>query len=134
VLDERRAPGPLEAAAQHPVAVLAEEEWVTTPARRSAESVLLVYASGLVRSPAGWMADADGNGVVAGEQALVPGAPVCALVGRVGGETFFLGSEGRVPDGPEGALELAINRDGGVRGPKGHMAARVYVMEPARGA
>jgi hypothetical protein len=124
--------GPRLPTAVHPVAVVAEEEWVTTPARREGSGVLVVESVGLVRSPSGWMADPDGNGTIAGASALVPGAPVCALVGRVGPDMFYLGASGQVPPGVDGPLELAINRDGGGNHrPKGHFVARVIVLELA---
>lgn len=124
--------GPKMVTEVHPVPVVAEETWVETGVVRADDRVLLVDASGLVRSPSGWMADADGNGTIASDEALVPGAPVCALVGRVGNEVFYLGAAGRVPPGPTGRLELAINRDGqGGHSPKGHFAVNVTVLESA---
>ena len=124
--------GPKAATAVRAVPVVAEETWVPTGVRRGADRVVLVEGAGMVRSPSGWMADADGNGTIAGDDALVPGAPVCALVGRVGAESFYLGTLGQVPPGLAGELELAVNRDGpeGLK-PKGHFVVKVTVMESA---
>jgi hypothetical protein len=125
--------GPKRVREEHAVAVVGAEGWVVAPVVRSGEVTLVVRGRGLVRCPGTWMADADGNGVAAGDDALVPGAPLGALVGRVGSDTFFLGSEGAVPEGADGPLELAINQP--IRAEealKGHMVARVTVLEPDR--
>ncbi len=128
--DERA--GPKLATEVHPVAVVVEEGWVDTGVDRGDGHVLVVEGVGMVRSPSGWMADADGNGTIAGDRALVPGAPICALVGRVGDDVFYVGGLGRVPAGLPGRLELAINRDDpATPRPKGHFAVQVSVMEPA---
>ena len=85
-------------------------QWVSTGLSRTAEHFLTVVGTGVVRvdglSPLG----ADGAAEAAGPGALVPEAPVGALVGRVGDDVFYLGSEARVPDGPDGELCLAINQ------------------------
>lgn len=113
--------------------VLGGEGWVDTPLERGADTLLLVRARGLVRAPGRWMADADGNSVAAGEDALVPGAPLGAVVGRVGDEVFFLGGEGVVPPGAPGRLQLAVNHAGRGEGLKGHFVAEVLVLEPGHG-
>lgn len=119
--------GPLLPRQETGVAVLAAEGWVPTGVMRGEDAPVLVEASGLVRAPGSWLADPDGSGVLAGETALVAGAPIGALVGRVGGDRFFLGRLGRVPDGPSGPIELAVNRVDDRC--KGHFAARLRVYE-----
>lgn len=125
---EARGPeplGPREVLAEHHVPVVGEETWVEAPVERRAGVLVLARATGLVRSPGRWMADADGNSVAAGEDALVPGAPLGAVVGRVGEDRFFLGAEGVVPEGPPGRLYLAVNRRPGGEGLKGHFVVRL---------
>jgi len=67
----------------------------------------------------------------------VVGAPLGALVGRVGDQPFFLGRDGQVPEGPEGALELAINQVQGTENKKaiGHFVVRLgsLTVEPVEG-
>ena len=91
----------------------------------------------MVRLPGTWLADADGNGVAAESGALVVGAPLGALVGRVGDQPFFLGRDGQVPEGPEGSLELAINQVQGTENKKaiGHFVVRLgsLTVEPVEG-
>lgn len=124
--------GPRRVREAHRVAVLGAEGWVPTPVAREDGAVRLwVRGEGLVRNPRRWLADADGNAVAAGPGGLVPGAPVGALVGRVGDDVFFLGSEGTVPEGPAGPLWLAVNREAG-EAPRGHFVALVRVLEPDR--
>ena len=108
------------------VPILGEDGWVETGVERADGGAIVVRGSGLVRMRGGWMADADGNGEAGGEDALVPGAPIGALVGRVGDDRFFLGSEGIVPEGPPGAVWLAVNRQAHMAA-KGHLVAEVTV-------
>ncbi len=99
--------------------LIAADGWLPTSfVRRSGRSIA-VAATGMVRLPGTWMADADGNGVAAEVGALVEGAPLGALVGRVGEDVFFLGRDGQVPEGPEGRLELAINQSVGEKATNG---------------
>lgn len=119
--------GPLVPRAETGIAVLATDGWVPTGLTRDDRVAVLVEATGLVRTPGAWLADPDGSGVLAGDDALVAGAPVGALVGRVGTDVFFVGREGRVPDGAPGPIELAVNRVDTAC--KGHFAAQVRVYE-----
>ncbi|HND31815.1 MAG TPA: hypothetical protein PLA94_17555, partial [Myxococcota bacterium] len=109
------------------LAVTAADGWLSTPLVRTVGRSIAVAATGMVRLPGTWLADADGNGVAADAGALVEGAPLGALVGRVGGQHFFLGRDGQVPDGPEGVLELAINQVQGQENQKaiGHFVVRL---------
>jgi hypothetical protein len=116
------------------VPVLGADGWVDSGVERTAEATVWVRGTGLVRFPARWAADADGNGETAGVDALVPTAPLGALVGRVGDDTFFLGSDGVVPEGAPGRVLLAVNqRRGEGHTPKGHFAARLTRLVPAVG-
>jgi hypothetical protein len=114
------------------VPVLGADGWVDAGVDRGVATTVLVRSTGLVRMRARWMADADGNGETAGAGAFVPAAPLGALVGRVGDDCFFLGSEGVVPEGPVGRLQLAVNAVPGARSqaPRGHFAAHVTVYGP----
>lgn len=117
--------GPAMAEGTSHVAVLGEDGWVDAGVSRGVTTRLLVRGTGLVRVRGAWMADADGNGEAAGLTALVPGAPLGALVGKVGDDVFFLGSEGVVPEGPDGPLALAINQAPGAPAPRGHFVAEI---------
>jgi hypothetical protein len=118
------------------VPVLGADGWVETGIARAEGTTVVVRGTGLVRFPARWMADADGNGETAGVGAFVPAAPLGALVGRVGSDVFFLGSEGVVPSGAPGRLELAVNQAAtyvsassvSSNAPKGHFAAHVTLF------
>lgn len=126
--------GPKVVKAETHVPVLGADGWVDSGVERTAEATVWVRGNGLVRFPARWAADADGNGEIAGIDALVPAAPLGALVGRVGDETFFLGSDGVVPEGAPGRVHLAVNqRRGPANTPKGHFAARLTLLVPAVG-
>ncbi|GEM_PF-4976299 len=83
--------------------------WTTTPVRRRPDQAVSVVASGRVSGPWGWIASPDGDGVAAGREAPLPGAPEVALVARVDGELFFLGARGAIPAGPDSPVELALN-------------------------
>lgn len=119
------------------LAVTAADGWLSTPLVRKVGCTIAVSATGMVRLPGTWLADADGNGVAAEPGALVVGAPLGALVGRVGDQPFFLGRDGQVPEGPEGALELAINQVQGTENKKaiGHFVVRLgsLTVEPVEG-
>ena len=108
--EEARSLGMRPMIEEETLAVTAADGWLATPLVRSIGRNIAVAATGMVRLPGTWLADADGNGVAAEPGALVAGAPLGALVGRVGEEVFFLGRDGQVPEGPEGRLELAINQ------------------------
>ncbi|MES2638676.1 MAG: hypothetical protein V4850_04320 [Myxococcota bacterium] len=118
------------------VPVLGADGWVETGIARAEGTTVVVRGTGLVRFPARWVADADGNGETAGFGAFVPAAPLGALVGRVGSDVFFLGSEGVVPSGAPGRLELAVNQAAtyvsvssvSANAPKGHFAAHVTLF------
>ncbi len=60
-----------------------------------------------------WACGGDGDGVLAGNGAPLPGAPARSLVGRVLDTVFFIGAESILPGRrlvlPEGRLQLAIN-------------------------
>lgn len=84
--------------------------WLPTGLDRQATGYLLVEGQGRVRLGSFSASAADGQEEAAGQGALVPEAPLGALVGRVGEDTFFLGAEARVPEGPAGTLYLAVNR------------------------
>jgi hypothetical protein len=134
-LTERADPEPPEQYARTErveMPVHGAEGWVETGIQREEGRQLVVRGSGLVRARGAWMADADGNGETAGFDALVPGAPFGALVGCVGDDRFFIGSEGLVPAGPAGALRLAVNQ-AAPHAPRGYFFADVTVFEPVRG-
>lgn len=119
--------GPRVVKAEVHVPVLGADGWVDTGVERAGESTVVVRGEGLVRFPTRWMADADGNGETAGVGALVPAAPLGALVGRVGDDVFFLGSEGVVPPGAPGRIHLAVNQ-APAQAPRGHFAAHVTLF------
>ncbi len=124
--------GPLVSGPIQAMTVLAGEGWMDAPVGRTAGRVVQFEAHGMARGPRGWAADADGNGAVAGADALLPGAPICALVGRVGEDRFFLGSAGVVPAGAPGPLQVAINTGGDPTRPvKGSFAVWFTILEPA---
>ncbi|MDP2306947.1 MAG: hypothetical protein Q8P18_13060 [Pseudomonadota bacterium] len=124
-LDEGGPATPRVVLAEVHVPVLGVDGWVDTGVERAGETVLVVRGTGLVRLHTRWAADADGNGETGGVGAFVPAAPLGALVGRVGEDVFFLGSEGVVPSGAPGRLQLAVNQAPPAQAPKGHFAARV---------
>jgi hypothetical protein len=130
--DDAGGAGPHVVMADVHVPVLGADGWVDAGVDRGVATTVLVRSTGLVRMRARWMADADGNGETAGAGAFVPAAPLGALVGRVGDDCFFLGSEGVVPEGPVGRLQLAVNAVPGARSqaPRGHFAAHVTVYGP----
>ncbi|MDP2312216.1 MAG: twin-arginine translocation signal domain-containing protein [Pseudomonadota bacterium] len=129
--DDTGAAGRRIATADVHLPVLGADGWVDTGVERAAAATLFVRGTGLVRFQTRWVADADGNGETAGVDAFVPAAPLGALVGRVGDDVFFLGSEGVVPEGAPGRLQLAVNqRPGAAHTPKGHFAAHVTCFAP----
>ncbi len=90
--------------------------WLATGLRRDRESCLSVSARGVARVDGLAPSSPDGHPLAAGPGALVPEAPLGALVGRIGTERFFLGAEARVPEGPAGELLLAVNHREAPRG------------------
>jgi hypothetical protein len=121
--------GPRQIVAEKQFLLMGNDGWIETPFERNNASLLLVQASGLVRQLGAWFADADGSGMLSSNPSvLVPGAPLGALVGKVGKEVFFIGREAMLPDGEPGRLLLAINRDEKVA--LGQLVVRVSVLEP----
>lgn len=122
--------GPRRVVAAHALSV-PTDGWVEAPVGRAAPLLLAVEADGLVRHAGKWFTDADGSPMAPAPGAAVraPGAPVGALIGRIGEEIFFIGRGTVLPEGPPGRLWLAINT--GADGCIGHFVARISVLEPA---
>lgn len=87
----------------------ASKGWVSTGLWVDRHTPMIARAWGVVRGGRLWAADAEGDGVVAGMGAPLPGAPARALIGRIGEQVFFVGAEQRLPDDLAGMLELGIN-------------------------
>ena len=122
--------GPRRVVAAHAL-IVPPDGWVEAPVGRAAPLLLQIEADGLVRQAGKWFIDADGSPMAPAPGAAVraPGAPVGALIGRIGEEIFFIGRGIVLPEGPPGRLWLAINT--GVEGCVGHFLARISVLEPA---
>lgn len=87
----------------------ASKGWLSTGLLVDRHTPMIARAWGVVRGGRLWAADAEGDGVVAGKGAPLPGAPARALIGRIADRVFFMGTEQRLPDDMEGMLELCIN-------------------------
>ena len=128
--DGSAALGPSRPVGSARLAVAGAEGWVRTGLHRRAGQRLAARSSGFVRLGLFEVVDAEGRGEATGEEAWLPGAPSGALVGRVGEDRFFLGSEGLVPEGPEGPLLLAVNRGAGdPPSPKGSFEVALTIYE-----
>ncbi|MFT5686805.1 MAG: hypothetical protein ACI8RZ_007762 [Myxococcota bacterium] len=83
--------------------------WTASSLRRSPEGPLRIQARGRVYGPWGWLASPDGDGVAAGPEAPLPGAPELGLLARIDGKIIFLGADGEIPPGPSAVVELRLN-------------------------
>ncbi len=108
---DRDADGSLsyELGEERVVLAMAKVPWTRTGMQRTPGEALVVRGFGVGRSPRGWATGPDGDGTSASNSAPLPGAPHGALIGQIEGEIFFIGEEGRVPDGPPGLLEVGLN-------------------------
>jgi hypothetical protein len=108
--------------------------WVPTEVVFTERVVVHVDAWGTVHGGGSWAANADGDGVAAGADAPLPGAPARSLIGRVGDEVFFVGVSGTIPPDPDrvlnGPLELSINAPASIQPDlRGGFNARLRVEE-----
>lgn len=103
------------------VTVQANEKWQTTSIQVTPDALInIAYQSGLwTANPNldqnGGLYNAGGNPNSdvgpAKSGYTMPGKTEGALIGRVGGTTFFIGSYATIPQGLSGTLELCINDD-----------------------
>ncbi len=92
--------------------ITAGSGWTAAALVLKKKQPLSIEATGQVGSSAGWIATPDGNGVAAVEGAPLPGAPAAALIGRIGGSVFFVGSRASIKAPESGRLWLGINVTG----------------------
>jgi len=127
-----RATGPV----QYYLAVPAKDPWFTTGLNLEPDDTILIQASG----EAGYSPDLhsrvgpEGDPDNFDDQALMPSAPVGALIGRIGqdGEPFLVGRELRLTVESGGILFLSMNDRAGVAGFHDNEGRwSVYIQRPA---
>jgi len=127
-----RATGPV----QYYLTVPAKDPWFTSGLNLEPDDTILIQASG----EAGYTPDIhsrvgpEGDPDNFDDQALMPSAPVGALIGRIGqnGEPFLVGRELRLTVESSGVLFLSMNDRTGVAGFHDNEGRwSVYVQRPA---